>query len=292
MHALVFAAGRGTRLQPYTDDTPKPLLEVGGEPLLRRTLQTVTDTVPGIEQFTIVVGYRGDKIVDCIGSTVDGVPVSYAWQRNRKGLAHAVCRAAEDGYGVTLAPDDENVNVNVNENENENEDGEEDKDANVSDTAFPDDVLTINGDNALDCDLSALVDRHREPGVDGTLLLDRVSRNEAEATALCSLAADGRIRSVESTLERGQTTGYMAAGVQTHDGPDLLDACRTLDRADSGEFELTAALESLLADGAQYVGVELDGWHRNVNTPTDLERARERFEGSAVRSERGSERTK
>ncbi|ADD04563.1 sugar nucleotidyltransferase [Natrialba magadii ATCC 43099] len=278
MHALVFAAGRGTRLQPYTDDTPKPLLEIAGEPLLRRTLQTVADTVSGIEQFTIVVGYRGDEIVDCIGDTFDGVPVSYAWQRNRQGLAHAVCRAAEDGYGVTLE--------SVDENEGEGEDEGEDKNANVSDTAFPDDILIINGDNALDCDLSALVDRHREPSVDGALLLDRVSRNEAEATALCSLADDGRIRSVESTLERGQTTGYMAAGVQTHDGPALLDACRTLDRADSGEFELTAALESLLADGAQYVGVELEGWHRNVNTPADLQRARERFEGAASDGER------
>ncbi|ELY93978.1 nucleotidyl transferase [Natrialba hulunbeirensis JCM 10989] len=275
MHALVFAAGRGTRLQPYTDDTPKPLLEISGEPLLRRTLQTVTDSVSGIEQFTVLVGYRGDDIVDCIGKTVDGVPVSYAWQRDRKGLAHAVCRAAEDGYGVTLASDDDE-----NEDGDGDEDGE-DKGTNVSDTAFPDDVLTINGDNALDCDLSPLVDHHREPGVDGTLLLDRVSRNEAEATALCSLADDGRIRSVESTLEREQTTGYMAAGVQTHDGPALLEACRTVERADSGEFELTAALESLLTDGAQYVGVELEGWHRNVNTPADLERARERFEGRA-----------
>ncbi|ELY96912.1 nucleotidyl transferase [Natrialba chahannaoensis JCM 10990] len=286
MHALVFAAGRGTRLQPYTDDTPKPLLEVAGEPLLSRTLQTVANTVAGIEQFTIVVGYRGDEIVDRIGNTVDDVPVSYAWQRDRKGIAHAVCQAAEDGYGVTLASDDDQ-----NEDAYEYEHKEENKDETVSDTAFPDDVLTINGDNALDCDLSPLADRHREPDVDGTLLLDRVSRNEAEATALCSLADGRRVQSIESTVGRGQTTGYMAAGIQTHNGPDLLEACRTIDRADSGEFELTAALESLLADGAYYVGVELDGWHRNVNTPADLERARKRFERtSRDQDRRGGDR--
>ena len=43
MHALVFAAGRGTRLRPYTDATPKPMLEIDDKPLLERTLRTVVD---------------------------------------------------------------------------------------------------------------------------------------------------------------------------------------------------------------------------------------------------------
>lgn len=267
MHALVFAAGRGTRLRPRTDETPKPLLDVAGKPLLERTLRTIVDA--GVEAITVVVGYRGDDIVEFVGDTVDGIPVIYARQHEREGLAHAVCRAAEDGYEGDLSSS-----------------------AAGSVTDFPKAVLTVNGDNVLDCDLSPLVDRHREPGVDGTLLLDRVSRNEAEATALCSLTADGRVQAVESTTgdtEQSSDSGpaYMAAGVQTHDGPALLEACRAVDRGESGEFELTDALESLIAggdgskDGARYVGVELDGWHLNVNTPADLETARERFENSS-----------
>ncbi|MDQ2051224.1 sugar phosphate nucleotidyltransferase [Natronolimnohabitans sp. A-GB9] len=257
MHALVFAAGRGSRLRPHTDTTPKPLLEVGGEPLLERTLRTVVDA--DIETIVLVVGYRADRIREAIGTTFDGVPVRYAVQEDRLGLAHAVRTAFEDGYGVT------------------------EPSAVATDGAVPDDVLTVNGDNAFGpaCDLSRLVDRHRESGVDGTVLLDRVTRNEAEATARCTLADDGTIRALESTTDA--VSGSIVAGVQTHDAPALYDACRTVDRGATGEYELTDALESMLADGRRYVGVELDGWHLNVNTPADLERARSYFENRSDR---------
>lgn len=277
MHALVFAAGRGTRLRPYTDETPKPLLEIGGEPLLERTLRSVVDA--GVESMTIVVGYRADAVREAIGNETDGIPVRYAVQTERLGLAHAVRTAFEDGYGVT-DPDE------LPETESADDSGAGD---------LPTDVLTINGDNVFDpdCDLSRLVDRHREPGVDGTLLLDRVERNEAEATARCVVDEHGLVQSLESSADDAGDVGsdsasgsrsdsdsgpnYIAGGVQTHDARALYAACRAVDRADTGEYELTDALESLLASGRRYVGVELAGWHLNVNTPADLERARRYF---------------
>lgn len=273
MHAFVFAAGRGTRLRPYTDATPKPLLGIGGESILRRLLRTVANA--DVERIVVVVGYRADQIVDRIGDSIDGVPIAYAHQRERKGLAHAVCQAVADGYDVDLesppppagatAPADVQPRLPP---------------------SVPESVMTVNGDNIVgDCDLSRLIERHREPGVDGTLLLDRISRNEAEATARLDIAADGTVRAVTASVgdERsvaGATSepGYMAAGVQTHDTAALLAACRSAERADSGEYELADALESLV-DRNRYVGVELEGWHLNVNTPADLERARAHFDG-------------
>ena len=38
MKALILAAGRGERLRPLTDHTPKPLLEAGGRPLIEHTI--------------------------------------------------------------------------------------------------------------------------------------------------------------------------------------------------------------------------------------------------------------
>ncbi len=275
MDALVFAAGRGTRLRPVTDETPKPLVEIGDRPLLERCLRAVTEA--GVDHLVIVVGYRSEEIVDAIGSSFDGVPVSYAVQHDRQGLAHAVCTAFEDAYDVSsvdaaifASPSDTTTRVSLS-----------DTDPAAYDTPpIPRDVMTVNGDNVFDadCDLSRLVDRHHEPAVDGTVLLDRVGRNEAAATARCTLGSDGRIRSIDATTaDCGSASAYLAAGVQTHHGPSLFEACRTIDRSDTGEYELTDAFERLVDGGRRYVGIELDGWHLNVNTPADLETAREKL---------------
>lgn len=234
MDALVFAAGRGTRLRPLTDDVPKPLLEVAGEPLLAYCLRAA---VGHVDRIVIVIGYRGEEIEARFGDSFQGTPIEYARQESREGLAHAVLAAEE---------------------------------------YVEDDVLTLNGDNVFEGDLSALIDRHREPGVDGTVLLDRVERNEAEATARCDLADDGTILGIETAVGEAPAAGYIAAGAQTHDGPALLDACRRVERSENGEYELTDALAALVEQG-RYVGVEPEDWHLNVNTPADLEEARKRF---------------
>ncbi|MFC6904707.1 nucleotidyltransferase family protein [Halalkalicoccus tibetensis] len=236
MDALVFAAGRGTRLRPHTDDVPKPLLQVAGEPLLAHCLRAAVDYV---DRIVLVVGYRDAEIEARFGDEFSGIPIEYARQESREGLAHAVLAAEEYVEG---------------------------------------DVLTINGDNVFEGDLSGLVDRHHEPGVDGTVLLDRVERNEAEATARCDLAEDGTIRGIETAVGEAPEAGYIAAGAQTHDGTALLDACRSVERSKNDEYELTEALASLVEQG-RYVGVEPDGWHLNVNTPADLDEARRRFAG-------------
>ncbi|WP_049927677.1 sugar phosphate nucleotidyltransferase [Halopiger goleimassiliensis] len=274
MDAIVFAAGRGTRLRPATDETPKPLLEVGGEPLLRRCLDAVVDA--GVDHVVVVVGYRADEIVDAIGDSVRGASVTYASQRDREGLAHAVRRAAEDAYDVSIPS------------------GGADPFAVTPDV--PDAIMTVCGDNVFDdCALSRLREHHAEPGVDGTILLDRAGRNEATAKARCDVGPDGTVRHLETSIDDAPTDGweldsegddaggddstggYVAAGVRTHHGPSLIEACRTVDRAASGEYELTDALERLVDRGSRYVGVELEGWHLNVNTPADLEVARRRF---------------
>jgi glucose-1-phosphate thymidylyltransferase len=93
MKGVILAAGEGTRLRPRTDEIPKPLVEVGGEPLLTRCLETLREL--GIEEAVIVVGYRGDRIKRRYGEAFRGLDVSYAHQPERDGLAHAVLAARD-----------------------------------------------------------------------------------------------------------------------------------------------------------------------------------------------------
>ena len=59
MEAVILAAGRGTRLKPFTDQTPKPLLEVQGRPILDWILQALP---PSVERVVVVVNYLADQI--------------------------------------------------------------------------------------------------------------------------------------------------------------------------------------------------------------------------------------
>ena len=54
--AIILAAGRGSRLRPYTDKTPKPLLPVDGKPIIEHTIEYLVSKC--ITDITIVVGYR------------------------------------------------------------------------------------------------------------------------------------------------------------------------------------------------------------------------------------------
>ncbi|SEG16719.1 Nucleotidyl transferase [Halpernia humi] len=62
MKALIFAAGKGTRLKPFTDSHPKALVEVNGVPLLERNIKYLKSF--GINDFVINVHHFGNQIVD------------------------------------------------------------------------------------------------------------------------------------------------------------------------------------------------------------------------------------
>lgn len=61
MKALIFAAGKGTRLKPFTDHHPKALAKVNGVPLLERNIQYLKGF--GITDFVINIHHFGDQIV-------------------------------------------------------------------------------------------------------------------------------------------------------------------------------------------------------------------------------------
>lgn len=59
-YAFILAAGEGTRLRPYTDTMPKPMVPVNGRPLIEYTLDKLKEV--GVKHVTINIFYLGDRI--------------------------------------------------------------------------------------------------------------------------------------------------------------------------------------------------------------------------------------
>src|SRR4030095_3824677 len=66
MKAIIPLAGKGTRLRPHTHHTPKPLLKVGGRPVMSYILDDIREL--GIEEVLFIIGYLGDVIRDYVAS--------------------------------------------------------------------------------------------------------------------------------------------------------------------------------------------------------------------------------
>jgi NDP-sugar pyrophosphorylase family protein len=79
---IFMAAGKGSRLQPFTDTTPKPLARVKGQTLLEINMSKAVDIV---DEFVIVTNWLEDQIINYIGDSYAGKPVKYAHQDNPKG---------------------------------------------------------------------------------------------------------------------------------------------------------------------------------------------------------------
>ena len=65
MKAMILAAGFGTRMRPLTDTCPKPLLPVGGRPLIEHHLTRLARA--GIKEVVINVSYRAEQIIEALG---------------------------------------------------------------------------------------------------------------------------------------------------------------------------------------------------------------------------------
>ncbi|MCY4043539.1 MAG: nucleotidyltransferase family protein [Cellvibrionales bacterium] len=66
MKAMILAAGFGKRLMPLTAEKPKPLLNVGGKPLIQWRIEALVDA--GITEIIINHAYLGQQIVDFCGA--------------------------------------------------------------------------------------------------------------------------------------------------------------------------------------------------------------------------------
>ena len=74
---MILAAGRGERMRPLTDQTPKPLLEVGGKPLIQYHIEALRDA--GFRELVVNHAHLGNQIVERLGDGAQfGVHITYS----------------------------------------------------------------------------------------------------------------------------------------------------------------------------------------------------------------------
>ena len=87
--AVIMAGGRGQRLQPLTDTTPKPLLKVGGKAIMEHNLDRLA--LFGIDDFWVSVKYLGEQIENYFGQGIEkNIKIEYVWENEPLGTIGAV----------------------------------------------------------------------------------------------------------------------------------------------------------------------------------------------------------
>ena len=83
---IVMAGGKGMRLRPYTQNTPKPLLVIQGRPILEHILMRAIDE--GFRSFIFSINYLGEQIEDYFGNGEKyGVKINYLKENHELGTA-------------------------------------------------------------------------------------------------------------------------------------------------------------------------------------------------------------
>lgn len=76
-HAMILAAGRGERMRPLTDTTPKPLLQVAGKPLIQYHVEALVKA--GVQQLVVNHAHLGEQIINFLGTGERwGVAIRYS----------------------------------------------------------------------------------------------------------------------------------------------------------------------------------------------------------------------
>lgn len=94
MKALIFAAGKGERMRPHTEHTPKPLLEAGGKPLIVWHLERLA--AAGVHEVVINSAWLASRLHDALGDgTRFGVHIAWSHEgaeplETGGGLLHAL----------------------------------------------------------------------------------------------------------------------------------------------------------------------------------------------------------
>ncbi len=89
LECMIMAGGRGKRLSPLTDKIPKPMLTLGGKPIIEYNIDRLISF--GIKKIYISIKYLGEQIQSYFGDgSSKGIQIEYVWEEKPLGTAGAL----------------------------------------------------------------------------------------------------------------------------------------------------------------------------------------------------------
>ncbi len=229
---VILAAGKGTRMHPFSEHYPKPILPVGGKPLVAHQLEILAGL--GVRDVVMVIGHLGHEVARTLGDgSAYGVNISYVEQEETLGIAHAVS---------CLEP-------HVNRP-----------------------FFLFLGDIFFETEnLGSMVEHLRsDRGIDGVLAVKREEDQEAiRRNFIVMTDASGWVsRVIEKP--RHPRSNLKGCGVYLFD-PAFFDAVRRTPRtAMRDEYEITDSIQIFIDDGYRLEAAEVIRADVNLSYPRDL----------------------
>lgn len=255
MRAMILAAGLGKRMLPLTQDTPKPLLKVGGRALIEYQLARLQ--AAGIKQVTINHSYLGEQIEAALGDgSRYGIEISYSPEPLRLETAGGILQALPQLVAASEVKTQIKTQIKV-ESEAENR-----VPSNAA-GAF----LVINADVWTDFDLSELISAHQPQDLATLVMVDNAEHHPGGDFAL----SDQRRVLAESSGE---------SSMLTFSGISVLNA-RLFAGCEPGPRPLLPLLRAAIAEGL-VGGLHYRGDWVDVGTPERLAQLDDRLKGSGA----------
>jgi NDP-sugar pyrophosphorylase family protein len=216
--AVLLAAGRGKRQRPYTDVTPKPLLEVKGRPTLDFVLCAVAKA--GVDRVCIITNHLEEKIFDYVG---DGskwnLSASFAHQSSLRGNGDALMSVPQNWIR------DEPVMV-----------------------VATDYLLEENS-------LLELVQAREEYKADIVMSLKECPIEELTARSSVDVDSNWRVKRIIEKPKPEEIMSPYAASILFILPPQIWKYLPNVSPSERGEIEMQAAIDKMIQDGFKAIGV-------------------------------------
>lgn len=228
---VILAAGKGTRIQPFSEHLPKPLLPILDRPLLEWQIEAMRGL--GIRRIVIVIGHLGHHVVQSLGDgSALGVELTYVEQEEVLGIAHAVAQL---------------------------------------EAHVPNPFLLFLGDIFFETDnLSQMLELFERPDVDGVLAVKPESDVKAIQRNFTVQRNEFGFVTRVIEKPRHPRTNLKGCGLYLFDATIFDSIRRTPRTAMRNEYELTDSIQIFIDDGYGVVPAPVVIRDLNLSNPADL----------------------